>query len=283
MSAADYLAALARAGSWSVPPDSVVPGARPRPRSRYEPGPGEPAEFETAEDEIPLPAQAPSATVPSVTSHHGQWGAHPQPTPNDRPSAPPAAAAESRRASVPTPVHAPSAPVPVRAAAPRPAIGVPEVRPATPQILARAEQVDRQGPPQAPPPSGQPTLSPSTVLDDVPPHELRDRELAATAAPAPVGAPRHDEQVALPAARPREHAQDDLDRSEPPLAPLSEQDDAIDDPPVIVVEIGRIEVRLAPDPPAGRASAPPASRPDPPGPSLAAYLRDREPTNAGHS
>jgi hypothetical protein len=266
-----YLGALARAGDWSLPEDDATvdatDSARPRPHSRFEPdGIGGDGEWgEVAEErEVAAPpgvvADAPARPV--------------------SPTAPPPPAAEVPADAMLANAHEADSNESAAARPPEPAV-------IEPPAAVPAEPSAGGVPAAAEPRAGYAPLRVGVVADRRDPAEARpapDPAPFATAATESSDRPADAEPPPVPAV-PEVITERVIHEARPaPTAPIAPAEEVsaepahhgvTDDGPTIVVEIGRIEVRLAPD----SAPAPrPAVRPTVPGPSLADYLRQRDAT-----
>ena len=297
MTAYRYLDALARAAGWGrdgsvdrVDADPALP-ARPRPRSRFEPEPGDgeplwlpgqdveetvdgPGETRAAAadsgggraDRLPAPPGPPAPPAAVVVAGPSAWG------PAGRPAVGPAAPLRGGddEAAVPDgprpwpaarPARPPDADVVVAAPAPRPRAG-----------NTGGDLVDPVGAPSAGPPPSAPARP---VADRRGPVDTaRDRDRSDDAVPPGSGGrgTGDDEPAPRPPAQARPVVSAVVD--DPAVESAGPADGPA--PPPVVVEIGRIEVRIVEAGPSSRSSGDPAATARPalpaPGPTLAEYL-----------
>lgn len=261
-----YLGALARAGDWLPPeddaPDDATQTARPRPRGRYEPDGIDDSDWgEVAvEHEVTapptqardVPARPVPAPPPAVDVPVGPAAAD---TPDTASPEPAATAAPEPRAVEPPAAEPEVKLVGVEPAAPEP--------PTVPAPVHVEVVTDRSSPVEASAPEAAHFVTVTAAV------EPRERPADEQSPPTP-DAPEVVTERVVHEARPAAAA---------PVMPVEEASPApvhhpvADDGPTIVVEIGRIEVRLAADPvPVPR----PAIHPTASAPSLADYLRQRD-------
>ncbi|MBA2954121.1 hypothetical protein GON03_07295 [Nocardioides sp. MAH-18] len=266
-----YLDALARAAGWERPADDLADAARPRPRSRFEPdGPPDLAGDDVAWAETAVEADA-SGRAAQPTPPNTRQADSEQPSedvpPVDRPelpattaepAAPPVAAAPQRVAAQPATEEVAArepAPAPTYVEPPKPS-GLPTAP--VPDTRDRAPAEPATPYPQPEPEPAREPREPHPTATEAVPVDWSDRASPHEPGPAPELA--HEARLV---ARPEQVVATEESAPAEPEA---------DGGPTVVVEIGRIEVRLASEP--GAAPRPAAIRP-PPGPSLADYLRDR--------
>ena len=269
-----YLEALARAAGWEHPQDQRTDAAHPRPRSLFEPDGPELAAGEGAWGEAVVEAEPRGVAAPPPP---------PAPTEPATPALPPEREPTAVRTEVTATATQPGeriadAPSPAPAERPpREAATVEQARPAR-RVLPTAppEPPDRQVPsPSAP---ARTTEAPAAARD-LPEYTVPE---ATTSVAAVVAVPLDPPDRGSPRERPPEP--EPLHEARPVVtpdvaaeatAPIQGAEERDGEPTVVVVEIGRIEVRLGPEP--GPVPRPAAVRPTP-GPSLADYLRDRSAT-----
>ena len=288
MTAHRYLDALARAAGWErdgsadrVDADPGLP-AQPRPRSRFEPEPGDgeplwlpgrdaeetasgPGETRAAAadpgggraDRLPAPPGPPAPPATVVVAGPPAGGPAPRPRGADDEDAAP----DGPRARPARPARPPDADVVAAAPVPLPRAGN------TGGDLADPVDAASAGPPPSVP--ARPAAERRGPVEPA-----RDRDRSAGAVPPGSGGrgTGGDEPAARPPARAR------------PVVAAVDGDPAVETagpadgpaPPPVVVEIGRIEVRIVAAGPSSRSAGDPAAAARPalpaPGPTLAEYL-----------
>jgi len=274
--AGPYLDALARAAGWAGS-DPGLP-ARPRPRSRFEPDPDDDGSAWLLGVDDEVPSAVPDDVSPPVGPGRGDPdGSGPDRAPA-RPAAPPAVgvAAPAVAPHDAPPVRVETADAADRLPAPDPAPPGPDVdavRPAFtpgPPSWAADPGADAVGPPSTEP-SPTAVARPVPVLDVADPDDhhrpgepgddrrRRDPDL------------RDDDPSDEPSPRPRATARPApaIVVDDPLVRPVETAEAAT--PPPVIIEIGRIEVRVAAGGPVV-AAAPSRTALPTPGPSLADYL-----------
>jgi len=278
-----YLDALARAARWAGP-DPGLP-ARPRPRSRFEADNGDNGPSWPLDGEDEEPAAVPAGVLlPVVEPGTGAAvGPGPEWVPA-RPAPPPAvvtAPATGRPSDAPlVRVETPDG-VRLPVADPSP--------PARPVGDAVPPAPGPAAPPRAPDPGPAVLAASGEPPALVPARPVPGSDDADRAEGVRPGEPGDDRRRPDPGLRSDDPAEETPPRpratarpaqafvvGDPPVRPAEAAESAV--PPPVVIEIGRIEVRIAPDGPSGRSPATAASfrsAPAPPGPSLADYLAGR--------
>lgn len=297
MTAYRYLDALARAAGWtrdgSVDRAGANPGlpARPRPRSRFEPEPGDGEPLWLLGQDVEETVDGPGETR-AAAAEPGGGGADRLPAPPGPPAPPATVVVAGPPAGGPAGWPAGEPAAPLRGGddedavpdGPRPRAAARPARPPGADVVAAApaprpragntggDLVDPVDAPSAgPPPSAR---ARSAADRRVPVDPARDRDRSDDAVPSGSGGRGTGDDE--PAPRPPAQARPVVSAvvGDPAAETAGPADGPA--PPPVVVEIGRVEVRIVAAGPSSRSSGDPAAAARPalpaPGPTLAEYL-----------
>jgi hypothetical protein len=299
-----YLDALSRAADWTLPPAAETPdpqgaAAHPRPRARFEPDALDPhtgseeywdwAEAaEGNETPRPPPVEAATSAVPvsapvSPPDPSATWDG-PPPTASARVAARPPTGANPASGSGPSTAE-PTPPFTPHGAGSQETPERPGHQPVPTRDMARgsdpSDGTDPGGPTH---PTGPWSAASSGAVARPPFATLHERDPSAagtTSPPEERGSPANVRAVAALSAPPHEGGAWPASPAEVPEPPGEPDPDDWQDTggSAVVVEIGRIEVRLGPEPPA--PPRPTREHRSAPGPSLADYLHGRSTDGGG--